>query len=221
MFRSARHGVAVPQAEHARLAGAIAAVWGRPVALPFESFVRGVALHDRGYGELDDDEIGSIAPERWVEVQSGGFRARSGNAVVDLVVALHIRRLIGNDDHPARVALAREIDAALPALLTAAGVGEDDAGAADAVTNLCDRISFVFCSGTAAAGEVGGIRFEYDGETATTLDPWPLAVPWLAGVVGGFAAEGYPRKLQPVVRLFRIEPARLRAGLDPAPPGLD
>ena len=36
MFRSAA-GVVVPQAEHARLAGAIAAVWERPQPLPFES----------------------------------------------------------------------------------------------------------------------------------------------------------------------------------------
>jgi uncharacterized protein DUF3891 len=204
---SERHGVVVPQAEHARFAGAIAAVWGRPLPLPFESFVRGVTLHDRGYGELDDDAIGSITPDRWVEVQSSGFRARSGDAVVDLVVALHIRRLIGGDDHPARAALAREIDAALPALLADAAVGGDEAHVADAVTELCDRISFVFCSGTPDRGEVGGISFRYDGEAATTLDPWPLAVPWLAGVVGGFAADGYPELLAPVVRLFRIEPA--------------
>jgi len=207
MFRSKREGVIVPQAEHARLSGAIAAVWARPVPLPFEPFVRGVTLHDRGYGELDDDEIESINPDRWVEVQSRGFRARSGDAVVDLVVALHIRRLIGRDEHPARAALAREIDAALPDLLAAAGASEADARAADAVTQLCDRISFVFCSGTAEGGEVAGIRFRYDGDATTTLDPWPLAVPWLRGVVGGFAAEGYPERLDPVVRLFRVEPA--------------
>ncbi|MDX6454362.1 MAG: hypothetical protein QOD48_469, partial [Gaiellaceae bacterium] len=48
-----------PQAEHQRLAGVIAAAWGndqvgRP-PLPFESWVRGVAVHDRAYGELDED----------------------------------------------------------------------------------------------------------------------------------------------------------------------
>jgi Protein of unknown function (DUF3891) len=206
MFRSA-HGVVVPQAEHARFAGAIAAVWGRPVPLPFDSFVRGVTLHDRGYGELDDDEIESIAPDRWAEVQTRGFHARGGDAVVELVVALHIRRLIGGDDQPARAALAREIDAALPGLLADARVSEADARAADAVTELCDRISFVFCSGDSGDGQVAGIRFRYDGDETTTLEPWPLAVPWLRGVVGAFAADTYPEQLAPLVRLFRIEPA--------------
>lgn len=206
MFRSPSN-VIVSQAEHGRMAGAIAAVWGLPQPLPFESLVRGVTLHDRGYGELDIDQIGVVEPERWVEIQRRGFAERSGDAVVDLVVALHIRRLIGDDEHPARVALAREIDAALPELRAAAGADEEEAQAADGVTEVCDRLSFVFCSGEAVGGEVRGIRYRYDGAETIALDPWPLAVPWLCGVVGGFTAHGYPTRLIPVVELFRVEPA--------------
>lgn len=206
MFRSP-DGVVVPQAEHGRMAGAIAAVWRLPQPLPFESLVRGVTLHDRGYGELDDDQIGVVEPERWVEIQRRGFRERSGDSVVDLVVALHIRRLIGDDEHPARVALAREIDAAVPELRAAAGVDDEEAYTADGVTEVCDRLSFAFCSGEAVTGEVRGIRYRYDGAETIALDPWPLAVPWLQSVVGGFAADGYPERLVPVVSLFRVEPA--------------
>jgi len=192
------------------MAGAIAASWRRDeIPLPFESWVRGVTLHDRGYGELDDDELLSIPQERWAaEIQTRGFRESSGDEIADLVVAQHIRRLLGDDlAHPARAALAREIDAALPGLLADVGVSEADARRADAVTQLCDRISFVFCSGDSGDGEVAGIRFRYDGDETITLEPWPLAVPWLRGVVGGFAADTYPEQLAPVVRLFRIEPA--------------
>jgi uncharacterized protein DUF3891 len=206
MFRSP-DGVVVPQAEHGRMAGAIAAVWGLPQPLPFGSLVRGVTLHDRGYGELDDDQIGVVEPERWVEIQRRGFGERSGDAVVDLVVALHIRRLIGDDEHPARVALAGEIEAGLPELREAAGVDEQEAHTADGVTEVCDRLSFAFCSGEAATGEVRGIRYRYDGAETIALEPWPLAVPWLRGVVGGFAADGYPERLVPVVELFRVAPA--------------
>jgi Protein of unknown function (DUF3891) len=206
MFRSPR-GIIVPQAEHARMAGSIAAVWGLQQPLPFESLVRGVTLHDRGYGELDNDEIGVVEPERWVEIQRRGFRERSGDAVVDLLVALHIRRLIGSDEQPARAELAREIDAGLPGLRAAAGVTEEAARAADGVTEVCDRLSFAFCSGEAESGDARGIRYRYDGVETIALDPWPLAVPWLCGVVGGFAAEGYPQRLAPAVRLFRLEPA--------------
>ena len=205
MFRTPGN-VVVPQAEHGRMAGAIAAVWGLPQPLPFESLVRGVTLHDRGYGERDIDQIGVVGPERWVEIQRRGFSERSGDAIVDLVVALHVRRLIGDDDHPARIALAHEIEAALPDLRAAAAVDEEQARVADGVTEVCDRLSFVFCSGEAVDGEVRGIRYRYDGAETIVLDPWPLAVPWLRGVVGGFTAHGYPIRLIPVVELFRLEP---------------
>lgn len=57
------------------MAGAIAAVFPPGyVPLPFESWVRGVTLHDRGYGELDDDPIGETSQERWAgEIETGGF----------------------------------------------------------------------------------------------------------------------------------------------------
>ena len=66
-----------PEAEHQRLAGVVAAAWGndevkRP-PLPFESWVRGVAVHDRAYGELDEDLIGAVAP---VGYRAGGYPER-------------------------------------------------------------------------------------------------------------------------------------------------
>lgn len=184
------------------MAGAVAAMF-RPedVPLRFESWVRGVTLHDRGYGELDDDLVGGTSQERWAgEIQTAGFRAESGDAVADLVVALHIRRLIGDDvDHPARAALAREIDGAL-------GDVPADARAADRLTELCDSVAFAFCFEAAASGEAGGVGFEYDGGSRITLDPWPLAVPSLRGVIQGFAADGYPERLEPVVSVFELAP---------------
>ena len=191
MFRSKRRPVVYPQAEHARLAGAIAAAW-RPedVPLPFDSFVRGVTLHDRGYGELDDDPLGEISGERWTEIQARGLRMDSGDAVTELVVALHIRRLVGHDaDHP----LAREIEARLGEVSAAAR-------AADRITELCDRVSFSVCFEEPASGP----GFAYDGDETVVLDPWPLAVPFLRCVVGGFAADGYPHRLEPVVGIVRL-----------------
>jgi hypothetical protein len=200
LFRSKRRDVVYPQAEHARMAGAIAVAF-RPeeVPLPFESWARGVTLHDRGYGELDDDPIGETSQERWAgEIETAGFRAKSGDPVADLVVALHIRRLIGDDvEHPARAALAREIDEALGEVST-------EARAADRLTELCDSVAFAFCFEEAASGSVGGTAVEYDGGSRITLDPWPLAVPLLRGVVQGFTADGYPQRLEPVVSVFEL-----------------
>ena len=42
---------------------------------------------------------------------------------------------------------------------------------------------------------------------SATLEPWPLAVPELSEPVVGYRADGYPERLEPVERLFRLRPA--------------
>ena len=74
--------------------------------------MRGVADHDRGYGELDDDPLGEVDEERWLEIQRRGFAPRGEDAVVDLVVALHVRRLMAT----------AEADGVVAGLLAATGV---------------------------------------------------------------------------------------------------
>jgi hypothetical protein len=216
VFRSRRREVVYPQAEHARLSAAIAAAWGNddfpPPALPFESFVLGVALHDRGYGELDVDAIGDAREERWLELQRRGFEPRGEDPVADLVAALHVRRLVSYEHTPARDALGAEMDAALPALHAAAGVSEDDAAEADRIVALCDAIAFDYAFERPASGSVevqgASVEFGLDGEGGVSLSPWPLAAPRLVGVVVAYRAEGYPERLDPVVETFRVEPAR-------------
>ena len=202
MFRSRRRAVVFPQADHARFAGAIALAWRERPPLPFESFVRGVADHDRGYGEHDADDIGAVAEERWLQIQRRGFAPRGENAVVDLVAAMHVRRLIG--EGPA----FDELDALLPSLLEAAGVTRDEAEAADVVTNVCDVISFEFCFEAPSQREVHGHHVVLDGNGGVTVDPWPLDVPRLVGLVTAFEADGYPERLVPVVTPFELKPAR-------------
>ena len=212
MFRSVGRPVVFPQAEHARLAGAIALAWGnerfgRP-ALPFDAFVRGVTLHDRGYGQLDADGIGEVEPERWMAIQRAGFAPRGDDPVVDLVVALHVHRLVGGGD--------AEMTAALPELHRAAGIEESDAAEADRVTDLCDRIAFDFCVEGPAAGRVDiapardaepvPVAYTVTGAGGITLAPWPLGPSGLAGIVLGFSAPGYPDALEPVVVPFAVRP---------------
>ena len=218
MFRSRRRPVVFPQLEHARLAAAIALAWEdglAPVPLPREGFVAGVALHDRGYGEHDDDEIGAVSDDRWLAIQSRGFTPVGDDVVVDLVVAMHVRRLVSHrSSDAARRALA-EMDAALVEVRADAGVAEEDAAAADRITDLCDRVAFDFCLEQPAAGVVpvsghdGGsvaLAYEVDGEGNVALDPWPLRPGTVTGIVLGYAAEGYPRRLEPVVTPFTLAP---------------
>ena len=207
MFRSKRRPLIFTQADHARFAATIALNWRARPPLPFDSFVRGVADHDRGYGEHDDAEIGVVDNARWVQIQRDGFRPRGEDAVVDLVVALHIRRLLSPPDDELEAAALADLDEMLPLLVAATGVNPQDVEATDAVTNVCDRIAFVLPFEEAATGEVRGISYSLDGEGTVELDPWPLAVPSVRGLVTAFEASGYPERLDPVVVPFELRPA--------------
>ena len=207
MFVSRRRPVVFSQAEHARFAGAIAVAWRERPPLPFDSFVRGVADHDRGYGEHDSDALGAVDRERWVAIQRRGFTPRGEDPVVDLVTAMHVRRLLASQDDEHERAAYNDVDALLPSLLAAAGATREEAERADAITNLCDRVALHFCFEEAAEGEVHGIRYALDGHGAVTLDPWPLAPPRLVGLVTGYEAEGYPSRLVAVMTAFDIRPA--------------
>jgi hypothetical protein len=158
--------------------------------------VRGVADHDRGYGELDDDPIGGVSEERWLGIQRRGFAPRGEDAIVDLVVALHVRRLIGEG------AAYDEADAVVAALLDETGVSREQADAADAITNVCDVISFLFCFEEPAERALRGHRIDVDGQGRFAIDPWPFDVPALAGRVPAFEADGYPKRLVPVEVAF-------------------
>jgi hypothetical protein len=207
MFQSRRRPIVFPQADHARFSGALAVAWAERPPLPFDAFVRGVADHDRGYGEHDDDPIGGVmTSEHWVGIQRRGYAPRGEDPVVDLVAALHVRRLLSSQDDEHERAAYAEVDALIPELCAAAGVSREDAEAADAVTNVCDVISFEFCFEEASERDVRGYHIENDGQGGVTVDPWPFAVPRLLGLVTAFEADGYPERLVPVVVPYDVRP---------------
>jgi hypothetical protein len=198
MFKSRQRPVVYPQAEHQRLAGVIAAAF-RPelVPLPFDSWVRGVATHDRGYGELDNDPLGEMAEERWLEIQRGGIEPREDDPIIDLVVAVHVQRLAGD--------VAR-LDARVAERVAAAGVDPAAAQEADALTDLCDSLAFSFCFEEKASGTRGSLEYSVEKDGTASVSPWPLRVPWLKERVVGYDADGYPERLVPVVGLFDLRP---------------
>jgi len=100
-----------------------------------------------------------------------------------------------------------ELDAHVPDRLADAGVDPADAAAADEVTELCDRLSFSFCFEEAASGSIGSFSYTVDADGSATLAPWPLGVPEVTETVVGYLADGYPQRLDPVERVFRLRPA--------------
>jgi len=188
-----------PQMEHAAFAAGIALHWRERPNLPFDAFIRGVALHDRGYGELDEDEIGAVEPGRWLAIQRRGFGAREDDPIVDLIVSLHVARLVGDDDPSFREGL--------PPLLARAGIDDATAAAADRITNLCDRTSFDVCLEQPEEGSLGEIRYAYDGGNRVTVDPWPFAPERFGVLLVGYRTDGYPRTLDRVVEAIAFAPA--------------
>jgi hypothetical protein len=213
MFRAARRAVVYPQAEHAVFAGMIALAWGNehfPLPpLPIDSFVRGVALHDRGYGELDVDEIGSVAGSRWVDTQRAGFGNHDSNPVVDLVASMHVCRLVSNAAETEAKSAHAEMTAELRRLCERAGVDESAAAAADAITDLCDRIAFDVCREEPGEGSVAIgteiVRYRFDGLETVQVTPWPFACEALNLLLSGYRADAYPDRLQRLVEPIRFE----------------
>jgi hypothetical protein len=198
MFRSRRREVVFPQWEHARLAAALAAVFGASAEV-----TAGIAWHDRGYPPMDTDEIGAMADDRWRALMRAGFDAETARPVVDHVARMHIHRLVRRN-HPD---LAAELAARLTASLARSGLSADEAAAADRVTDVCDMAAFDFCLEEPADGAVDGIGYSVDGHGGIAFDPWPAGAAAVAGWILGFQTDGYPDRAAPVVVPYAVRPA--------------
>lgn len=226
MFKSKIRPILFTQYEHGRLAGTLARHWGnnafaRP-ALDFGAFVAGVALHDWGYGVMDNLPIGEYAEEDWLEVVRRGIKHRFDHPTTDIVVKLHIRRLLSFYDSPQRRELMAEIDERVDGRLVESGASLEAFQKADKITQLCDMISFSFCFEAPIertyevfsrpdAPETTAITFEIRPENEGVLreapllvDPWPFSIPVISGVAYAFRREGYPEILDPLIVPYNI-----------------
>lgn len=219
MFVSKKRTVVIPQHEHGRMSGMIASLWGnetfdRP-RFDFDAFVMGVTLHDWGYGLIDNLPIGSAPEEDWLSVIRQGYRHPFEHPVTDVIVKLHIRRLLGFKESPDRTEAITELDSLIAHRLEESGFSLDEFNWADRITNLCDYIAFYFAfeepiDKTFTVHPKTGIQNTIDIRIKTNLDgmilvdPWPFAVSSYQGFIFAYQQEGYPDRLNPVMRTFRI-----------------
>ena len=149
MFPSEKRELIISQREHLRLVAQLALFWGnsqfdRPV-LPWDSFLRGVAFHDWHYPELDTLAIIGAPEAAWIAITKEGMAADWGDPVTDIIVKLHLQRLLAINPTEERQALMAEIELAIQRLLPTTGFSRADFAWADQITRLCDNISFFFC----------------------------------------------------------------------------
>lgn len=224
MFQSKTRDIVIPQYEHARLAGLLAAHWGyaefdRP-AIKSDSFVKGVTFHDRGYGTIDNNPIGSGATEQWLAIQRRGIEMRYDDAAADILALMHVRRLLAGEDSPERLALGEEADARIAGRMAETPYTAAQFRWADRLTWFCDMASFDFCfeepnerrrsvySRVDDFDSSVEIHLQLQAGGIIRMHPWPLGVDSYAGFITGYEAAGYPEKLEPVLVHFQILPGQ-------------
>ncbi len=219
MFRSKRRDVLIPQSEHARLAGALARIWGNDSfdtpAFDFEAFVTGVVFHDRGYPTIDVSEIGAVDELDWLELQKLGAEQEYSNPYVDLVVKFHVLRLLDYRPTPERQAYRQELEQTITQRLERYQLDRAQFEWADRITNFCDNLSFDFCFEVATSGALAvqtrrddgstvELKYQLDGTGGITVSPWPFSVDQLHGYIVGYRAKGYPEELEPVALKYQL-----------------
>jgi hypothetical protein len=220
MFVSKRRAIVVPQREHARLSGQLAAIWGNRevVRLPVDPTLLGlaVALHDRGYPPMDEISIGEFPRDIWLETQARGFAMTHPDPTVDLIVLAHLQRLVSFHRDDASIRLAEHIRHQIDTSLVRAGLDTGTLADIDTVTRVVDMISFHLCFEESSdeeylvyAGRKGerrrlSVATREDGEVR--ISPWPLSVPVLSGFILGYHRDGYPDDPIETVIRYRIQP---------------
>jgi hypothetical protein len=219
MFKSKIRPINISQYEHGRLAGRLAAQWGneqfeRPT-LDFAAFVAGVALHDWGYGVLDDVPILEASEEAWLAVVSKGIANRFDDATTDIVAKLHIRRLLTLNPSPEREGLIEQIDHLVADRLPETGRTRAAFEWADKITRFCDNVAFDFSfeapvnrryplSPRVGSDSETAVSYQLGQEGDVLVDPWPFSTPVIAGHLIGFRRDGYPDLLRPVLVPYRL-----------------
>lgn len=216
MFKSKARPIVIPQSEHARLAGAIAYLWGNhafdPPPLDRMAFVSGVTHHDRGYGVLDNIALGEASDAVWLATQERGITTALGNPVADVVALLHIRRLLANKNLAAAKPLVALAEQHIESQIQQTSYDRETFDRADTITNLCDSIAFVFCFEEPSTFEaqvwttngMTTVRVSTTAEGEIHITPWTLSVESYTGFIVGYRRDGYPDHLKPVLVPYNV-----------------
>lgn len=221
MFKSKTRRIVFPQYEHDHLAGALAANWGNDLfdrpALHFDAFVQGVLLHDWQYRLLDNLPIIEAPEADWMAVTRDGVYHRFADPVTDIVVKLHIKRLLSFDESAERTALKEEIERQVAERLRESGFTRAQFEWADRITRFCDQVAFDFCFeqpvqrslpicprvDSAATVEV---TYTIGDNGVIKVAPWPFGLPTLTGAIIAYRRDGYPDELTPQSVLYSAQP---------------
>ena len=219
MFKSKRRQIVIPQSEHLRLVGALAMLWGNTDfdLPPVErvSMVAGMALHDRGYGQLDNSAIGEMSEDEWQGIARRSFSMYNSDVITDTIIKYHVRRLASYYNTHERQALAAEFSQGIKEQLQAHNLSKVIFERMDRVTELTDNISFLFCMDVPNSGTVSIFpRNHADTEVPVQYEvangmihvsPWPFSADKFEGYIFAYHLDGYPARLDPFILTYQLE----------------
>jgi len=219
MFKSKRRQIVIPQSEHLRLVGALAMLWGNADfdLPPVErvSMVAGMALHDRGYGQLDNSAIREMSEEEWQGITRRSFSMYNSDVVTDTIIKYHVRRLASYYNTHERQALATEFSQGIKEQLRAHNLSKVIFERMDRITELTDNISFLFCMDVPNSGTVSifprnpadtEVPVQYEvADGVIHISPWPFSVDKFEGYIFAYHLDGYPERLDPFILTYQLE----------------
>lgn len=221
MFKSKTRELIIPQSEHARLAATLAYFWGnreydRP-PLPFDTFLKAVALHDRGYGFFDSQPIGDMSDEVWVRMGRRGLEGQDSDLLCDTLIQMHIKRLAGYLKGPLGQIFRDELWKLIAKNTIALKLDTDKMERADRVMALCDSIAFDFSfeepvhssafvyPNNRSNGEIE-IQYQVHPGGEVQVSPWPFGCESIRGFLIGYKPASYPSNPDPVFVPYQVVP---------------
>lgn len=217
MFRSKRRQIVFPQTEHVRLAVAVAELLSAGGysfgGVAYSEIVVATSEHDRGYPVLDNFPVEETARKDWVEIHRQGLSKMNSSYQVNILVALHIQRLMSFYDEPICKALSDECDSYIENQLKGNSVPRSDLERASNLVAFCDMVAFDFCfehrrsnSFVIFPDSVGQesvtLHYEVKEEGLVAISPWPAKVKEVYGTITAYDGAKYPEELIPFLVPF-------------------
>jgi hypothetical protein len=197
----------------------LAQMWGnsafeRP-GIDFLSFVGGVTFHDCGYEAFDTAPIPDVEEQRWLDAQRRGAQRRLTDVEADILVKLHVKRLVSFKQTPARIACAEEIETLITARLVESSFSREQLEWCDRITHFCDNLAFDFCFEVVKSGSVTVCpRWGASEEIELTyhiceggiveVHPWPFSADSFSRFLIGYHLAGYPEQAEPLIVPLQI-----------------
>lgn len=222
MFRNESHGIVIPQQEHARLAGFLAMMWGNdkfelPPINP-QSLILGIANHHQGYGSLDAIDFKKVSADEIVSILRKDCEGTTGDNDADLVNLYHQMRLadrrLAKGSDSGLLDFRNWINELIGQKLQNSVYKAEDFLWSDRITDICDRLAFLFCSGSIheedipvyqARGKHSAVTVKITVGDAVRVQPWPFKLSPLYRDIVGYQESSYPDQLIPAILEFSAQ----------------